>query len=46
MPKKNKKEVASIRFKVFPSTHRRLKVRAAKEGKTLAKLADELSLKK
>lgn len=36
-------EIASVRVRVFPSTHRRLKVEAAKRYITLATLMDDLS---
>jgi hypothetical protein len=37
-----KKETATAHVKIYPSTHRRLKVRAAKLGTTIARLIDTL----
>ena len=36
-------EKATTAVRVFPTTHKRLKIRAAKEKKTLATVIDELS---
>ena len=38
-------EKAITAVRVFPSTHKRLKIHAAKEKKTLATVIDELSRK-
>lgn len=40
-----KEETATASVRLYPSTRRRLNVKAAKEGKTLAQVIDELSKK-
>lgn len=37
-----KREIATIRVRLFPSTYKRLKIRALKEGRSFAILVDEL----
>lgn len=40
------KEKATAHIRVFPSTHRRLKIKAAKEGKNLPEYIDFLEREK
>lgn len=40
-----KKEKATATVRLYPSTRRRLNIKAAKEDKTLAQVIDELSKK-
>lgn len=39
----NKGETATATVRIYPSTRRRINIKAAKEGKTLAKVIDEMS---
>lgn len=38
---KSKKEVASVAVRVYLSTHKKLKIRAAKEGRPIASIIRE-----